>query len=916
MYKFWKLDNIKTETTNNNGDVFIYYLQFEFLNSGLGDNISKVSVESGDKSSILLEDSGGLISPNNKRDVWYYIYELETPDMLSKVYYKNYNDWGQAWQTADLSFSSDGVEWFSYDTLKTPDLKSYSPVITRTYQISENIINQFKSYSKTSYKYWRVSNIKNRRADQFYRSVGNLIFKAKSGEVSDNPDYGFSESHFDSDSFPGNAFDGLNTTYTLSSSLEGGLNSEEHGKSWWLGYKFLNPVELESIKVSMRYDMEEESLGQEWTYFNVDGSNDGISWTLVSIVNEPKIFKNDTSEHIYSFLDKEIKSKYWRIKNIYVNIMDSAPDTQIYKWMSINASILNFKDISNNIKSIGGTAIASSFQVGADAANAFDNNPNTLWHCNWKSGLINKNNYMEEYIGYISPEAYTLHSIDYKPIVQDINQEWIRADIEYSLNEGVNWINYGYIFPNTANKDQTLKENLFIQNFNLKYSIPNISGVYKYKFWRCNNINTLPSYTNLSFAVSGSILKFINKEDLNLTNLNNSFSSNYAKEEVGSGVASNGFDNNPLTWFHSQYPIDQTNILKNYENYSIGCMFEEPVEVVKIGYQSRPNMDINWGQTWQSCNVQYSPNGFDWFIKGYCDFNMERVQPEYIEKNIMSLDTLDLYKFWRISKVFNKGSSQYPQYGGYTQGFSGWELRFNTLSGESSNIPSRGFSNGFWDNFWTPNRAFDGDVSTSAGGFHQKQNNDVEFYIGYEFIEPQYVTSISILSRRDTNAPHQNWLFAHIEASKDGINWVPKGYANLNVETNTRFYLSKLEFESLFDKLKYSYINSLQNTNLNTFKRIPFSSKYLDPKITNLNIYNPNSNGVVKGQVLELNEPVIREVAIYDRRTRQLIAITWSNEEGFYEFKNLNSSKTYYVHAIDSNKIYNAVTKDMLELLK
>ena len=37
---------------------------------------------------------------------------------------------------------------------------------------------------------------------------------------------------------------------------------------------------------------------------------------------------------------------------------------------------------------------------------------------------------------------------------------------------------------------------------------------------------------------------------------------------------------------------------------------------------------------------------------------------------------------------------------------------------------------------------------------------------------------------------------------------------------------------------------------------------------------------------------------------------------GFNEFKNLNSSKTYYVHAIDSNKIYNAVTKDILEPLK
>ena len=110
--------------------------------------------------------------------------------------------------------------------------------------------------------------------------------------------------------------------------------------------------------------------------------------------------------------------------------------------------------------------------------------------------------------------------------------------------------------------------------------------------------------------------------------------------------------------------------------------------------------------------------------------------------------------------------------------------------------------------------------------------------------------------------------------------------------------------------------NSLKTIKLNKHKKVKFEPKCLNSNNKYLNLYNPDSVGIVKGQVLELDSPVIREVAIYDRRTRQLIAITWSNEEGFYEFKNLNSSKTYYVHAIDSNKIYNAVTKDMLEPLK
>ena len=763
--------------------------------------------------------------------------------------------------------------------------------------------------NKTSYQYWRVSNIKNRRADQFYRSVGNLIFKANSGEVSDNPAYGFSESHFDSDSLPGNAFDGLDSTYTLSSSLEDGTNNKEHGSSWWIGYKFSKPVELDSLAVSMRYDMEkevykygEDFLGQEWTSFAVDGSDDGLSWATVFSCFSPKIFKNDTSFHVYKRAPvDEIFSRFWKVSNIVPLDGDNIVSASILE--------LNSKPPSEILK-ISSDTYGSSYDS-KSIWRLLDKNPLTTWR---------NNNFENESITFEFKDKVSVQSINLQ-MRQDMSsswfEEWQSADISFSI-DGISWIEYGSINPQIKNMDLKLKSDIPIDlKFNFKSILVYSNNVETnlYKFWRCSNINTLPSYDNLSFDVSGSILKFINTENLNLSNKENSFSTSSANKEVGKGVPSNGFDNDPLTWFHSQHPESQNIILKNYENYSIGCMFEDPVEVVKIGYKPRPNLDIKWGQTWQSCNVQYSPNGFDWFTKGYCEFNIPRVDSSYYEKEIQTLENLDTFKFWRVSKVFNKGSSQYPQFLGYTGSFSGWELRFNTITGEISNDPSRGFSSGSYSTAWSPSRAFDGNVATNAGGFHTETDNPDLPFIGYEFEKPQHVNSISLLSRRDSDLPHQNWLFAHIEASNDNINWEFRGFAHLDVTSSSRFFTAKLESISPFDKLTTYSLEPFNSVSFKELEFKPFGSTLIDTNNISINIYTKDNDGTISGEVTELDIPVIREVGLYDRATRQLIAVTWSDEKGQYKFTGIDSTRKYYVHAIDSNDFYNAVTQDMIEPL-
>lgn len=764
--------------------------------------------------------------------------------------------------------------------------------------IYEGVVASFSNLNatslkgKTSFNYWRISNIKNRGSDQTYKSVGNLLFKTKTGEESTNPSQAISESNYSPETSAAKAFDKQGTTYSLSQS------SSEN--TWWIGYRFDTSVEISSLEITMRHDMNgvidnitDNSLGQEWDSFQIDGSEDGITWEYVYSCYETKIFKNDTSVHRYDLETFKTTAKWWRISNIR-NRLEYSPN---YGQSVAELKFITKENVlSDNQKSAFSNGSFVDINSTIDtykAAKAFDGDINTFA----ASPQQNPNEPLFWNIGYKFEQPVEVTGVSIRPrqdMVISYGQEWQTADLEYSFN-GTVWFFYGKINPKVTSMDLSLKENIPVIPANSKiltYTTPQNTDN-RYKFWRCSNINTLPSYVNSSFDISGSILKFINTENLNLANKENSFSTSSAIAEIGKGTPSNGFDNNPLTWFHSQYPEGLNNILKNYENYSIGCMFEEPVEVVKIGYKPRPDMDINWGQEWQTCNIEYSPNGFDWFQKGYCDFNIKRLSSEYVVKDIQPTDALESFQHWRVSKVFNQGSAIYPQFTGYNQGFSGWELRFNTLTGERSNDSSRGYSNGSWDASWTPDRAFDGNIQSNAGGFHQKKDNDSQFYIAYKFNTPQHVNSISILPRRDSDLPHQSWLLAHIEASHDGIDWEFRGYANLNCGSNTRFYTARLEDLSLFDSLNSSDLTST---------------------IKNLDIYNPESNGIYRGQVLEVNEPVVKQVALYERNTRRLVAIVWSDSEGFYEFKNLNQNKTYYVHAIDNNKIYNAVTKDMLDL--
>lgn len=79
-----------------------------------------------------------------------------------------------------------------------------------------------------------------------------------------------------------------------------------------------------------------------------------------------------------------------------------------------------------------------------------------------------------------------------------------------------------------------------------------------------------------------------------------------------------------------------------------------------------------------------------------------------------------------------------------------------------------------------------------------------------------------------------------------------------------------------------------------------------------LNVITENEEGKVTVNALELGLPDSAEIAIYDRRTRQLVQISRSNSDGLLVFTGLNKDREYYLHAIHDERKFNAVTQDMI----
>lgn len=987
-YKYWRITNIKTLTPNNPLSYQINKLLITTKDSDLADDPLKFSSESlasGSFENILDNNlSTSIQSGPDKSSVWWIQYEFETPRWISEIIFNTVSGEGREWQSFELLCSSDGVSWYTFETVKTSvpaeNTEDFKYTLSEEYrEVIDNL---------AFYKYWRISNIEKRLNTDPYRSVGNIVFHTKDGLVSNDPLKAISQTSFSEETNASKAFDGLENTYSLSGNLPDDTNTIEHREGWWIGYEFEKPVDLSFVDISMRYDMEgvvdnitDNSLGQDWKSFQIDGSNDGTTWEHIYSSQELKIFKNDNSVHTYRIKENTISAKWWRVSNI-INRLSVNPSTDSGAFADGTVAELRFISKSGEISNNPSRAISESFvddYLDSKAGSAFDNNPQTYAASQYKSrgGGIHK-----WWIGYefeYPTEILQISLLPRQTMQSSWGQEWQTADIEYSL-DGINWEYYGKIEPRVDSMDLTFKENIpIITDYHDKliYQEP-VNTDNKYKFWRVNNVNAdIKTFKN-KFITSVSNMSFSNTEGIILNNIFNSFC------ESGSDP-------------HLAFDEDQTTVSTSvehfikYSDYSIGCMFKEPVNVNEFFYNYSYDYDFS---KWTSSNIEYSSNGFDWFIKGYSDFSIKSETNLY---SIQKYTDSEKHLYWRIVDFISVGSE------GVFKGYSSLPvgIRFNTLDGEISNNPKEinpdfqlffpikdSLNNTSFEraNFVNIGQKISGSVSVS--GQHRfyyidiRETSTIRFYTEgsldthgdlYDQNETQIVTndnggsgrnflitrelspgryylrvrahsssstgSFTLFIKNNDELPNNfiyyefykktyvdsvkvsiqgNVLYASLEYSDDGLEWVFDSYLNfehpLTIDEKILYSLKK-DSKNYFDTFKISDLSSTSIVPFNKQPLKPFSANNLEGNTNFINIYNKNNDGMVTGTVTELGVPVQRLVSLYDRRTRKLVATTWPNKDGVYTFTSLDSTRDYYVHSTDSNNFYDAVTKDMIKPL-
>lgn len=138
--------------------------------------------------------------------------------------------------------------------------------------------------------WWRITNIDG-RIDKNNISVAEIRFNNEQGAISDNPTKGFANSFLSASYVSANAFDGNPATFAHCASLSN--NNGAFGKNWVIGYQFDTEVNVTSVSVQMRQDMQSD-FGQEWQTADVEVSADGITWVKYGKI-EPMIAANDIS---------------------------------------------------------------------------------------------------------------------------------------------------------------------------------------------------------------------------------------------------------------------------------------------------------------------------------------------------------------------------------------------------------------------------------------------------------------------------------------------------------------------------------------------------------------------------------------------------------------------------------------------
>ena len=75
-----------------------------------------------------------------------------------------------------------------------------------------------------------------------------------------------------------------------------------------------------------------------------------------------------------------------------------------------------------------------------------------------------------------------------------------------------------------------------------------------------------------------------------------------------------------------------------------------------------------------------------------------------------------------------------------------------------------------------------------------------------------------------------------------------------------------------------------------------------------------SGSGLISGTVTCTGVPSSRKVRLFDKQTARLVREVWSDDSGYYEFKDMILTKDYLVVSHDYTRVYNAVADDKVAL--
>lgn len=129
----------------------------------------------------------------------------------------------------------------------------------------------------------------------------------------------------------------------------------------------------------------------------------------------------------------------------------------------------------------------------------------------------------------------------------------------------------------------------------------------EYKWWRITNIVGRTDLKNISVAE----IRFNNEQGVVSNNPAKGFANSFLTDKY---LPSNAFDGNTATFAHCV--SFEAQLDKSGKNWAIGYHFDNNVKVTSVSVQMRPDMQPNFGQEWQTADIEFSDDGVIWIKCG------------------------------------------------------------------------------------------------------------------------------------------------------------------------------------------------------------------------------------------------------------------------------------------------------------